>query len=148
MGKTVNMFKKFSDKRKGMMCGILLSLSVLSGCSFIPTEYKMDIQQGNLVTQDMVNQLKPGLTQNQVKFIMGTPLLTDIFHADRWDYVYDMNFRNNNGKDQRRILSIYFDKNSKLLRVDGDVNPVPQHLLPENQDVPREVIVDTLKPGS
>jgi outer membrane protein assembly factor BamE len=50
--------------------------------------YKIDIQQGNVLTQEMVAQLKPGQTREQVRFILGTPLLADIFHQQRWDYVY------------------------------------------------------------
>ena len=51
------------------------------------TPYKMDIQQGNLLTQEQVSRLKPGMSKEEVRLILGTPLLTDIFHADRWDYV-------------------------------------------------------------
>ena len=52
------------------------------------TPYRMVIQQGNFISQEMVSQLKPGMTREQVRFILGTPLVTDIFHADRWDYVF------------------------------------------------------------
>ena len=50
--------------------------------------YKIDIPQGNIVTEEMVSQLQPGMTYNQVRFILGTPLLVDVFHQTRWDYVY------------------------------------------------------------
>jgi hypothetical protein len=50
--------------------------------------YRIDVRQGNFVTQDMVAQLKPGLSREQVRFILGSPLVADMFHADRWDYVY------------------------------------------------------------
>ena len=53
-----------------------------------PLVYRMDIQQGNMVDQEMLDRLKPGMTKKDVKFILGTPLLIDPFHADRWDYVY------------------------------------------------------------
>ena len=64
-------------------------LLLLSGCSYIPTlPYKIDIQQGNVVTEEMVEKLKPGMSRSQVRFVLGTPLITDVFHADRWDYFY------------------------------------------------------------
>jgi len=66
-----------------------VGLLALAGCSF-PGVYKIDIQQGNVVTQDMIDQLRPGMTRRQVRFIMGNPLLTDTFHADRWDYLYSI----------------------------------------------------------
>ena len=66
---------------------------LLPACSYVPripgvTPYKIEIQQGNFVSQDMVSQLKPGMTKEQVRFVLGTPLVTDIFHPDRWDYLY------------------------------------------------------------
>lgn len=82
--------------------------------------YKMDIQQGNVVTPKMMMQLRPGMTKAQVRFIMGTPLLVDSFHADRWDYFYQMR---KDGKiiEQRRVI-LEFDGDS-LARVRGDVIP-------------------------
>ena len=66
-----------------------VGLLALAGCSF-PGVYKIDIQQGNVVTQDMIDQLRPGMTRRQVRFIMGNPLLVDTFHANRWDYLYSL----------------------------------------------------------
>ncbi len=84
------------------------------------TPYRMVIQQGNFISQEMVAQLKPGMTKEQVRFILGTPLVTDIFHAERWDYVF---FREMpNGKREQRNLSVVFE-NSKLARVLGDLLP-------------------------
>ena len=85
--------------------------------------YKIDIQQGNYVTQDMVAKLKPGMTKSQVRFALGTPLVTDVFHPDRWDYVYVLNKK---GKllEQRRIIVVFQDE--KLLRLEGDVVPSPE----------------------
>jgi outer membrane protein assembly factor BamE len=82
------------------------------------TPYKIDVRQGNYITQDMVAQLKPGMTRDQVRFVLGTPLLTDIFHADRWDYVY--RFKSGRGEVQQRRLSVFFEGNN-LVRVAGDV---------------------------
>ena len=84
------------------------------------TPYRMVIQQGNFISQEMVDQLKPGMTREQVRFILGTPLVADIFHAERWDYVF---FREMpNGKKEQRNLSVIFEKD-KLARVVGDLLP-------------------------
>lgn len=83
--------------------------------------YRMEIQQGNFVSQDMVSQLKPGMTKDQVRFVLGTPLITDSFHADRWDYVYRRQRVNSTELEHRRIAVFFED--GKLKRVDGDVMP-------------------------
>ena len=59
---------------------------LLSACFLKP--YKIDVQQGNFLDQEMVAKLKPGMTRSQVRFLLGTPLIADPFHPDRWDYVY------------------------------------------------------------
>jgi len=78
--------------------------------------YRPDIQQGNFVSQEMLNQLKTGQTRDQVKFILGTPLLTDAFHADRWDYPFYL--ARGNGELTSSRVSVYF-KEDKLARIDG-----------------------------
>ena len=96
---------------------------VLSGCKNVPmlpglTTYRIDIQQGNVVTQDMIDKLKPGMTRQQVRFVMGTPPIVDPFHKDRWDYVY---YLNKAGKIvEHRRLVLLFD-GDVLKRVEGDV---------------------------
>ena len=109
-------------------------LVLLAGCQHVPmlpglTPYRIDIQQGNYVTQDMVAKLKPGMTKSQVRFALGTPLVVDPFHADRWDYVYVLQKR---GKvvEQRRIVVVFQDE--KLARIDGDVVPAPADPKPES----------------
>lgn len=82
------------------------------------TPYRIDIRQGNYITQEMVAQLKPGMSRDQVRFLLGTPLVADIFHADRWDYVYS--FRPGRGETQMRRFSVFFE-DGKLVRVAGDV---------------------------
>jgi outer membrane protein assembly factor BamE len=104
---------------------IVLMLLVLGGCSSVPTiptlgAYKMDIQQGNYVTQEMVAKLKPGMTRAQVRFILGTPLVVDMFRTDRWDYVYIFQ-KAGKVTEQRKLTVIFAD--DKLLRVEGDVVP-------------------------
>jgi outer membrane protein assembly factor BamE len=103
--------------------GTLLLATVLSGCSSVPrivNEYKIDVQQGNVLTQEMVSQLKPGLTKDQVRFILGTPVLADVFHANRWDYVYRLQ-KGNTGAVEMRKFTAFFDADDKLVRVSGDV---------------------------
>ncbi len=97
--------------------------ALLTGCGAkvpIIKPFKMDIQQGNVVTSKMLLQLKPGMTKSQVKFIMGTPLIVDSFHTNRWDYFYQMR-QAGKIKEQRRVI-LEFDKDL-LTRVRGDVVP-------------------------
>jgi outer membrane protein assembly factor BamE len=97
----------------------VLVLSLLASACGVLTPYRIEIQQGNYVTQEMVAQLKPGLTRDQVRYVMGTPLLTDIFHEERWDYVFVRQRANSNDVEQRR-LAVFFE-DGKLKRVDGDI---------------------------
>ncbi|HEX4927554.1 MAG TPA: outer membrane protein assembly factor BamE [Burkholderiales bacterium] len=102
-------------------------VALVAGCGVprIPgiTPYKMDIQQGNFVSQDMVAQLKPGMSREQVRAILGTPLVADIFHADRWDYVYWREAPD--GKREERRVAVFFSADDKLERVAGDVTASP-----------------------
>jgi len=98
-------------------------VSMLGACSWVPrpiSEYKIDIQQGNVLTQDMVAQLRPGLSKDQVRFILGTPVLMDMFHANRWDYVYRLQ-KGSTGEVEIRQFSTFFDDDDRLVRVGGDV---------------------------
>lgn len=72
-----------------ILCLTLAAL-LLSACGFIgfPGVYRIDVEQGNIVTQEMADQLKPGMSRRQVRFILGTPLVEDTFNQDRWDYPY------------------------------------------------------------
>ena len=97
-----------------------VGLLALAGCSF-PGVYKIDIQQGNVVTQDMIDQLRPGMTRRQVRFIMGNPLLTDTFHADRWDYLYSL--QPGGGERQQERVSVIFNGNDQLVSLSGDFMP-------------------------
>ena len=96
---------------------------LLVACSTKPSfinEYKIDIQQGNVLSQEAVAQLKPGQTRDQVRFLLGTPMVADIFHQQRWDYVYQ--YRNGQtGKVESRQFTVFFDAEGRLQRVEGDV---------------------------
>lgn len=107
----------------------LLALGALglAACQQVPMlpglkPYRMDIQQGNVVTQDMVAKLKPGMTRQQVRFVMGTPPIADVFHQDRWDYVY---YLNKGGRivEHRRIVLLF--EGDTLKRIEGDVVAAP-----------------------
>ncbi len=102
---------------------LVIIICLLTACgSALPTvkPYKMEIQQGNVVTSKMLLQLRPGMTKSQVRFIMGTPLVVDSFHKNRWDYFYQLRQA---GKivEQRRVI-LEFEKDL-LARVRGDVIP-------------------------
>ncbi|SFP79092.1 outer membrane protein assembly factor BamE [Pseudomonas borbori] len=97
-----------------------VGLLALAGCSF-PGVYKIDVQQGNVVTQDMIDQLRPGMTRSQVRFIMGNPLLTDTFHANRWDYLYSI--QPGGGKRLQERVSLVFNDNDQLAGLSGDFMP-------------------------
>ena len=98
----------------------IVGLLALAGCSF-PGVYKIDIQQGNVVTQDMIDQLRPGMTRRQVRFIMGNPLLVDTFHANRWDYLYSI--QPGGGERQQERMSVVFNESDQLASLSGDFMP-------------------------
>lgn len=97
--------------------------ALLAACSTKPSfinEYKIDVQQGNVLSQEMVAQLKPGQTRDQVRFLLGTPLIADMFHQQRWDYVY--RYQNGQtGQVEARRFVVFFDSDGRLERVNGDV---------------------------
>lgn len=101
-----------------------LLVLVLAGCgswgnpvnSIKP--HRIEIQQGNLVTQEQVAMLKPGMTPAQVRFMLGTPLIVDPFRANRWDYLYLL--RKGGKEVERRHVTVLFE-NDRLARIEGDV---------------------------
>ncbi len=100
----------------------LLLLSVLSACGSVKLgsigPHRIDVQQGNALDQESVAKLKPGLSRSQVRFLLGTPLLVDPFHNNRWDYVYTY-YKGGKLAEQKRI-TLFFD-NDILQRIEGDV---------------------------
>jgi outer membrane protein assembly factor BamE len=87
----------------------------------LPFVYRPQIIQGNLITQDNVNQLQPGMHKKQVQLVMGTALTQDIFHDDRWDYYYGMGIGH---IELEKHLTLYF-KDDQLARIVGDYQPLP-----------------------
>ncbi|MCL7461952.1 outer membrane protein assembly factor BamE [Pseudomonas sp. NW5] len=109
------------QKAKLLLTGLtFLGTAALAGCS-LPGVYKIDIQQGNVITQDMIDQLRPGMTRNQVRFVMGNPLITDTFHANRWDYLYSL--QAGGGARQQERIALIFDEQGLLTGLSGDFLP-------------------------
>lgn len=120
--------------RSGFGAALMAATLMVAGCGsvtdYLPrflSPYRPDVQQGNVITSDMVDQLRTGMTRDQVKFMLGTPLLTDGFHPDRWDYLYYLNPRA--GAPQRRNLVIYF-KDNRLDHFTSD--PMPPESMADN----------------
>ena len=110
----------------------LMVAALLPACRGVPeipgiTPYRIPIQQGNFLSQEMVSQLKVGMTREQVRFVLGTPLVTDIFHADRWDYVFHREVKG--AKPEQRRLTVFFAED-RLARVTGDVVPAAAVVAP------------------
>ena len=117
---------------------ILLSAVLLSACNYVSvpllTPYKMDIRQGNLVTPEMRGKLKLGMTKQQVNYVLGTPLVNDVFHPDRWDYDYRLAHQGKEVEKQR--MTLYFE-DDKLARIDD--SGMPPYTPPPAEPVPAPV---------
>lgn len=104
---------------------MVASLCLLSGCGIsnikIPKLYKVAIQQGNVITQDMVDKLKPGMTRRQVAFVMGEPVVQDPFDDTKWVYLYSIDVPGVFSQESRLIL--FFDENDLLTVISGDYAP-------------------------
>jgi outer membrane protein assembly factor BamE len=92
----------------------------------ILSPYRPDVQQGNFVSQEMMAQLKEGMTHEQVRFLMGTPLLNDIFHADRWDYVFRL--QKGTGEILSSRVTVFF-KDDRVARFEGGNLPSEKDFL-------------------
>jgi len=108
-------------------CLALTLIALLSGCSSFdlpelrfPGVYRQTIQQGNVVTQEMINRLKPGMTRRQVRFILGEPVLANAFREDRWDYVYTIQIGSLDRLQQS--VTLYFEDDA-LSYFEGDFLP-------------------------
>jgi outer membrane protein assembly factor BamE len=103
--------------------GLITSLTLVS-CSTIlnnlPGVYTLEIQQGNIIDQGMIDQLRPGMNKRQVLYIMGSPMLDDVFHKNRWDYLYS-----DQPEDEERVqkrISLFFE-NDQIAGIQGDFRP-------------------------
>lgn len=106
------------------LAGILLAAAV-AGCV-----YRMDIQQGNLLDPEQVDQVEVGMTRSQVRFLLGTPMVVDSFDPDRWDYVYSLR-RGHSRKVEKRHLVVWFE-GDKVTRIEEPM-PIPR---PEKKPAP------------
>ena len=110
-----------------------------SGCSWlndIPFVYKPDIQQGNVLEQEMVDQLRPDMSKTQAAYVLGTPMLQDVFHQDRWDYVYRL--KEGRADTVSHRVSLWFEDN-RLVRMEGDLYPRPED---QQEPAPVERVID------
>ena len=106
---------------RALFCATAIAL-MLAACSWVPRlgVYKLDINQGNYITSDQVEKLKIGQTRQQVRAVLGTPMLADAFHANRWDYPYEFNRL---GRTlEHRQFTVYF-VDDKVARWEGDEMP-------------------------
>jgi len=115
----------------------------------LPGVYRIPIQQGTVIEQSMVYKLKPGMDKDQVRFIMGTPVIVDPFHSNRWDYIYTFKKGSDRVREQRHV-TLHFDDNEQLSHISGDIEVVNPDLLaePETDKQPESYEVpDRPKPG-
>ena len=125
---------------------ISLAIAFISACGFVgfPGVYKINIEQGNIVTQEMVDQLKPGMNRRQVKFIMGTPLIEDTFNRNRWDYVFEL--RNGSKVLSESKLTVEFEDDA-LTKVFGDLVPKDWGVTSTTPDKPANAPMPEPAPG-
>ena len=134
--------------RKIIITSLLAVTLLQTACSWIPDlsyvglpkVHKIDIQQGNVVEQDQINQLRPNMTKEQVRFILGTPMLKDAFHANRWDYIF--RFKPGYGQIEKKQASLYFNESDKLINIKGTFRPGDEA---EDTHITTEVIIVPLK---
>ena len=109
-----------------ILSATLVALVLLSGCIV----HKIDIQQGNVITQKQISGLTVGMSKREVRYLLGTPLVVDPFHTNRWDYYYSFKEGHSKEVEKRRITVVFED--DKLARIDGDVDSA-QKQLPEDE---------------
>ena len=128
--------RKTSMIKKILAYLVIGAILVLAGCAFgkkesqpkpsvlgkLPFVHKMTVQQGNIVTEEMIDRLELGMTKSQVRFLLGTPMLTDLFHTDRWDYTYII--RRGHDKMAMTRLTLLFEAD-RVVEVQGDLQPNP-----------------------
>lgn len=115
-------FRRHSSNRFGLKIALLALCFTIAACgnNRMLRPHKISIQQGNLITQEMVNRLKPGMSKRQVEFVLGTPLIADTLSSDQWHYVYTL--RTSNGKALQKNLNVLF-VNDELSELTGDYKP-------------------------
>ena len=105
--------KSRGTPRLRLACVLAAALIAAGACV-----YRIDIQQGNLLEEDVIEQVELGMTRSQVQFLLGTPMISDSFHQDRWDYTYY--FRRGRSRDiDQRWLIVFFEED-EVVRIDRD----------------------------
>ena len=122
----------------------LVAAGLLAGCSFdslvgVVNPYRIDVRQGNYVDQEMVSQLRRGMTRDQVRYVLGTPLVVGMFREDRWDYVY--RYRPGHADAQQRVISLFFE-GDVLDRIEGDVEAAGSVQAPAGEEASRSRVVE------
>jgi outer membrane protein assembly factor BamE len=127
---------------------LAFSFTTLSACSTVldnlPGIYTLEIQQGNMVDQEMINQLRPGMSKKQVLYVMGSPMLVDVFHQKRWDYLYTRQV--DDGDREQKRISLFFE-NDILTGIQGDFRPdtqAPKVVKETTVDVPPRDLEKTM----
>ncbi len=108
--------------KKPLIIIALFACLWLAACSIADWRlvHRIDVQQGNVIDQKALNQLKPGMTRRQVQFVIGSPMVADVFHQDRWDYIYLM--RPGTDKAEEQHVTLFFE-NDTLARISGTMHP-------------------------
>ena len=108
-----------NDMRKIILLGLIFStLAFSSGCV-----YRANISQGNLIEQKYLDQLEVGMTRNQVRFLLGTPMIDDPFHASRWDYVYYLKIGRKDATFKRWVSVVFEDNLVVEIRKEQELDP-------------------------
>ncbi len=102
----------------------------------MPLIYRPTIQQGNIFTQEDIDRLQPGMDKRQVRFVLGTPMLEDVFHKDRWDFVYTVGVGSR--PSELKKVALFFE-NDRLVNIEGDLRPLP---LSEQKPRDKEIVVE------
>ena len=111
-----------SQRRIGLKIALIALCLIITACgnSRMLRPHKIAIQQGNMITQEMVNRLKPGMTKRQVEFVLGTPLIVDTLNTDQWNYIYTLGVAS--GRVVQKNLHILFI-DGQLSELTGDYKP-------------------------
>lgn len=121
--------------RMGLQAGLIALIGLLGACSSLQssesffgiiTPYRIEVVQGNVVTREMAAAVKPGMSRTQVRDILGSPLLTDIFHADRWDYLFAI--RRTGAEPQARRVTAIFEGET-LVKLEAEELPSEQEFV-------------------
>ena len=97
---------------------LCIALAVSSGCV-----YRANIAQGNLIKQEDLDQAEVGMTRNQIRFLLGTPMIDDPFHRDRWDYVYYLKLGRDDALQKRWVSVLFTDDRVSEIRKDQELDP-------------------------